>query len=1181
MNRVQSESAGVAAKTLSLDDKYVCDEGKAYMSGIQGLVRLVLAQHRRDARLGLRTGAFVSGYRGSPLGTFDTSLWQAGRHLESHNAVFQPGVNEDLAATAVWGSQQVALAGQGKFDGVVGWWYGKGPGADRSGDAFRHANLAGTAAHGGVVALYGDDHSCKSSSIPHQSEHVMMGCALPIFYPTSVQQILDFGVHAVAMSRIAGIWTSMKLVSEIVETSASVDVGLDRIQPVTAFDFERPADGLNIRWPDRSLVQEERLYRYKLPAALAYLRANPLNRVIWDSPDARIGIAASGKGYLDTVEALRLLGLEGEPARRIGLRLYQVGVIWPLEPFGLREFAAGLQEIIVVEEKRPVLEAQIKDELYALPDHQRPRVVGKASEGRGEWSTASADAPFISHFELQPEPIAKALAARLLRLALPEDIRALIERRLEQIESAEKASRRVIEIAERKAYFCSGCPHNSSTRLPEGSRALGGIGCHFLALFMDRGTETFTQMGGEGASWVGTAPFTAEPHVFVNIGDGTYFHSGYMAIRQAVAAKVNLTYKILYNDAVGMTGGQQVDGALSVPQLTRQLAAEGVGKIVVVSDEPELVRAFDDLAPGVTVRHRSEHEAVQRELREVKGVSALVFAQTCASEKRRRRKRQAYPDPAERLYINTAVCEGCGDCSTKSNCLSVEPLPTELGLKRRINQSSCNKDFSCVDGFCPSFVTVHARDMQRALPPAAAGSGAVASLLPQGWPASATVPALIDPLRIVLAGVGGTGVVTIGALLGMAAHLEGKAICVMDMGGMAQKGGTVYSYVQLAASEADVSATKIAGGQCDLMIGTDTVVAGHGESLSRLRPDAVAVLNQDGTPTSEFIRKRDWVVPVDGLVQRVSDRLPSGRVIAVPAARVAEAVLGDAIFTNLILLGIAWQAGRVPLQRETLQRAIELNGAAVAKNLEAFRLGCHLHEVPTLASSLLSAASQPRQALDFAATVDDRSARLKAYWNEDYASRYERLMRDVHESWPESLRLTLAQQLYRVMAYKDEYEVARLLTAPAFRQELERDFGKGVRISFNLAPPALGAGSEVKKRRFGQWMQGVLLVLARFVVLRETLFDPFGWSEERRRERGWRDRYIAFVASMATAADAEKLGVLSEIARLPDQVRGFGHVKLAAMSRASKRWNELESTLNQSFGQHARDQASSKEKALA
>ena len=723
----------IPTKDVSLDDKYISDNGTAYMTGIQALVRLPLAQTRRDSKNGYHTAGFISGYRGSPVGNYDNFLWQIEGILKDHDVVFQPGVNEDLAATAIWGTQQANLAGQGKFDGVTSWWYGKGPGVDRSGDVLRHANLAGTAEHGGVVALFGDDHSCKSSTVPHQSEHVMMGCGIPIFYPTSVQHILDLGIHAVAMSRFAGVWTSIKLVSEIVETSASVHVDEDRVIPVLPKDVKFPDDGVNIRWPDHGIQQEERLYKYRLPAVLAYARANQLNKVTWSSENARIGIVASGKGYLDTIEALRILGIDNDIAEQIGLKVYQVGLIWPLEPQGLHEFAEGLKELIVVEEKRPILESQIKDELYSLPDHQRPHIIGKACDGKGEWSTSTEEAPLIGYYEFQPEPIAKMLAARFLDLDIPVHIKEQIQNRVGLLKTAEQESQRILDIADRKPFFCSGCPHNTSTKLPEGSRALGGIGCHYIAVSLDRGTETYSQMGGEGVSWAGASHFNNEKHIFANLGDGTYFHSGYLAIRQAIAAKINITYKILYNDAVAMTGGQHVDGHLSVAQLTRQLAAEGIKKQVIVTDEPELIHAEEGIAPDVEIHHRNELDAIQRQLRDISGVTALIYVQTCASEKRRRRKRNAYPDPAERLLINTDICEGCGDCSKQSNCLSVEPVETELGTKRQINQSTCNKDFTCVEGFCPSFVTVHTRDMKRS---------EKFEGFPAGWPEKPIIPSL-------------------------------------------------------------------------------------------------------------------------------------------------------------------------------------------------------------------------------------------------------------------------------------------------------------------------------------------------------------------------------------------------------------------------------------------------------
>lgn len=1139
----------IPTKDVSLEDKYLSDDGTAYMTGIQAMVRLPLAQTRRDTLNGYHTAGFISGYRGSPVGNYDNFLWQVEGILKDHHVVFQPGVNEDLAATAIWGTQQANLAGQGKYDGVTAWWYGKGPGVDRSGDVLRHANLAGTAERGGVVAFFGDDHSCKSSSIPHQSEHVMIGCGIPIFYPTSIQQILDLGVHAVAMSRFSGVWTSMKLVSEIVETSASVHVDLDRVTPVLPQNIQMPEDGVNIRWPDHGIQQEQRLYQYRLPAVLAYARENELNQVTWHCADARIGIAASGKGYLDTIEALRILGIEDETAQQLGLRVYQVALIWPLEPQGLREFAEGLEELIVVEEKRPILEAQIKDELYALPDGKRPRIIGKASDGKGEWSTSIDEAPLIGHYEFQPEPIAKMLAARFLKLDLPESLKTQIENRVELLQKAEYESRRVLDIAERKPFFCSGCPHNSSTALPEGSRALGGIGCHYIAVLQNHGTETFTQMGGEGVSWAGASHFTNEKHIFANLGDGTYFHSGYLAIRQAIAAKLNMTYKILYNDAVAMTGGQHVDGHLSVAQLTRQLDAEGITKQVIVTDEPELIHAEEGIAAHVEIYHRNELDDVQRKLREISGVTALIYVQTCASEKRRRRKRNAYPDVAERVFINSEICEGCGDCSKQSNCLSIEPVETVLGTKRQINQSSCNKDFSCVEGFCPSFVTVHTRDMKRS---------EIFEGIAAGWPEKPILPELDQqPIRIMVGGVGGTGVVTAGALLGMAAHLEGKAARIMDMAGLAQKGGTVYSYIQLATEDDQISATKIPAGQCDVLIGADAIVAGSNAALSRLKADAVVIVNEDGSPTSAFLESRDWYAPIADLIHRLRGKTTQGKLTSLPVTRIATQVLGDAIFANQILLGMAWQAGQIPLKRESIEKSIHLNGTATEKNLEAFRIGCHLMSDPDLAKRIIATIPTTRKPTTLVELIEDRSARLVEYWNQDYANQYRNLAEQAAKVLPEELAGTIATQLYRVMAYKDEYEVARLLTGKSFKQSIETQFGQGLRLTYHLAPPALGAHGTIRKRDFGYWMRIPMMILARLQWLRETFLDPFALQQERQKEHAWRDRYIAFVKAISATPESYDLSVAEQIAQLPADVRGFGHVKMQAMDAAIQLWDEL------------------------
>ena len=745
------------------------------------------------------------------------------------------------------------------------------------------------------------------------------------------------------------------------------------------------------------------------------------------------------------------------------------------------------------------------------------------------------------------------LAARFLKLDIPEALKTQIQNRVELLQKAEQESQRVLDIAERKPFFCSGCPHNSSTALPEGSRALGGIGCHFIAVSLDRGTETFSQMGGEGVSWAGASHFTNEKHIFANLGDGTYFHSGYLAIRQAIAAKLNITYKILYNDAVAMTGGQHVDGHLSVAQLTRQFDAEGIKKQVIVTDEPELIHEEEGIAPHVEIYHRNELDDVQRKLRDISGVTALIYVQTCASEKRRRRKRNAYPDVAERVFINSEICEGCGDCSKQSNCLSIEPVETALGTKRQINQSSCNKDFSCVEGFCPSFVTVHTRDMKR--PEIFQGIEA-------GWPEKPIIPGLDQqPIRIMVGGVGGTGVVTAGALLGMAAHLEGKAARIMDMAGLAQKGGTVYSYVQLATDDDQISATKIPAGQCDVLIGADAIVAGSNAALSRLKSDAMVIVNEDGSPTSDFLESRDWYAPISDLINRLRGRTTQGKLISLRATSIATQVLGDAIFANQILLGMAWQSGQIPLKRESIEKAIHLNGTAAEKNLEAFRIGCHLISEPDLAKRIIATIPTTAKPTTLAELIEDRSTRLVEYWNQDYATQYRTLVEHAAKVLPEELTGIIATQLYRVMAYKDEYEVARLLTGKSFKQSIESQFGKGLRLTYHLAPPALGAHDKLRKRAFGYWMRIPMMILARLQWLRETFLDPFALQLERQREHAWRDRYIAFVKTISSAPENYDLSIAEQIAKLPADVRGFGHVKMQSMETAIQSWDELSLSL--------------------
>ncbi len=954
MNAPLPEAIRKALETVTLDDKYSLQQGRAFMSGTQALVRLPMLQKKRDALAGLNTGGFISGYRGSPLGGYDQSLWQAQKHLAAQNIVFQPGVNEELAATAVWGSQQLDLYPQSrKVDGVFGIWYGKGPGVDRCSDVFKHANMAGTSKHGGVIALAGDDHIAKSSTAAHQSDHIFKACGTPVFFPSSVQDILDMGLHAFAMSRFAGVWSGMKTIQEIVESSSSVFVDPDRVDIVLPEDFQMPPGGLHIRWPDAPLEQEARLMDYKWYAALAYVRANKLNHnVIAGHGDARadrFGLIASGKAYNDTRQALSDLGLDDDRCRALGIRLHKVNVVWPLEATITRDFAQGLQEILVVEEKRQVIEYQIKEELYNWRADVRPTVLGKfdeapGDESGGEWSQPNPSGNWLlrAQADLTPALIARAIAKRLKKLGVDADTTAAIDARIALLD-AKQRSQQTLELGanaadgERTPWFCSGCPHNTSTKVPEGSRAVAGIGCHYMAVWMDRSTVTFSQMGGEGVSWVGQAPFTTEQHIFANLGDGTYYHSGLLAVRQSIAAGVNITYKILFNDAVAMTGGQPVDGTMRVPEMTRELDAEGAKKIVVVTDEPEKYDGLQSrLAAGVTVHHRDELDAVQKQLRDVPGCSVIIYDQTCATEKRRRRKRGTMVEPDKRVVINELVCEGCGDCSEQSNCLSVEPIETEFGRKRRINQNSCNKDYSCLKGFCPSFVTVEGGQLKSA------------KKKPQSRPDPFSLPPLPEPMLplaekpwgIVVAGVGGTGVITIGQLLGMAAHLEGKGIVTQDSAGLAQKGGATWSHIQIANRIESIHTTKVGTAEADLVIACDPIVAANKATLAVLREQrSYVALNNHSTPTAAFVHNPDWQSPAGRCESLIAATVGSSHVAAFDAEHLAVALLGDSLYTNPLLLGFAWQMGKLPLSLAALMRAVELNGVQIDNNKAAFAWG--------------------------------------------------------------------------------------------------------------------------------------------------------------------------------------------------------------------------------------------------
>ena len=1136
---------------VSLDDKYAARSGEIYMTGTQALVRLPMMQHLRDKAAGLDTACMISGYRGSPLGNFDRALWQAQRFLETHNVLFQPGVNEDTAATALWGTQQVGLFPGARHDGVFAIWYGKGPGVDRTMDVFKHANNAGTAPHGGVIALAGDDHVCASSTTAHQSEFDFVSAAMPVLNPAGVQEFLDFGLHGWELSRYAGLWVGFICIAETVDSSAIVSVDPHRVAILPPEDHALPPGGLNIRWPDTPLDQEERLLEHKLAAARAYGRANGLDRAVIDGPGRRLGIVTTGKSYLDVRQALDDLGIGEADARRLGLALYKVGMSWPLEPDGIGRFAGGLDEILVVEEKRGFIENQIKEILYNLPASARPRVIGKCEEDGRPLLRASG--------ELDPGGVAQTIAARLARFGTDERIEARIARLRAGWEESAAAEPAAIE---RVPYFCSGCPHNSSTRVPEGSRALAGIGCHYMAQWMDRETATFTHMGGEGASWIGQAPFTETRHVFQNIGDGTYFHSGILAIRAAVAANVNMTYKILYNDAVAMTGGQPMDGPLSVQRVTRQIQAEGVGRIAVVTDQPEKYPFDGQFADGVTIHHRDELDRVQRELRAWEGVSAIVYDQMCATEKRRRRKRGTLEDPDWRVIINPDVCEGCGDCGVQSNCLSVVPLETEFGRKRAIDQSACNKDFSCLKGFCPSFVLVKGGTRR-------AGASDGVSERPIAALPEPARPSCAEPYGILLAGVGGTGIVTLGALLGTAARLEGKGATVLDKAGLAQKYGAVTSHVRIAERADDLHAVRIATGGARLLLGIDLVVAASREATSRLdRSASHAVINGARMPTGDFTRVPDLAYPADQL-ERVIAASARGTDV-VDATRLATALIGDAVYANLFLLGVAYQRGLIPLGADAIERAITLNGVATDANLGAFRWGrAAAHD----RQAVLDAAAEtgtlredaPAEGLD--ALIERRAADLRAYQNTAYAARYRALVARVREAerqrapGRESLGEAVARAYHKLLAYKDEYEVARLFTDGRFQAQVASQFEGRTGLRFSLAPPLFARRDpetgHLKKQIFGPWMLPAFRLLAAFKGLRGTALDPFGYTAERRRERALIGEYEATVDALIAGLGSDNHALAVEIAEVPLAMRGFGHVKEANIACAKEREAEL------------------------
>jgi indolepyruvate ferredoxin oxidoreductase len=1115
-------------------------------------------QKERDRRAGLNTAGYVTGYRGSPLGTLDQQFIRAQRHLDRYDIRFQAGINEDIAATALWGTQQAELRGEGKFDGVFGLWYGKGPGVDRTGDVFRHANFAGTSNRGGVLALMGDDHTAESSTTAHQSEYHFIDVMIPILNPAGVQEILDYGLYGWAMSRFCGSWVALKSMHETVESTAVIDGSLERVNIVMPEDFAMPEGGLNIRLRDTVLGQEARLHDYKRDAMLAFVRANKLNKYITSGGRRpKIGIITVGKSYLDVRQALEELGIDEVACNDLGIRLYKIACPWPISRQDLEEFAEGLELIIVVEEKRSLIEVQVREELYG--NASQPVCIGKKDE-EGNWL-------FPVKGALDPNEVAICIGDRIMsRIGPNPEIAARVAR----LKEAQCALAETHDIAVRTPYFCSGCPHNTSTVVPDGMRAYAGIGCHYMAQWMDRSTLGFTQMGGEGANWIGEAPFSRRPHVFQNLGDGTYNHSGYMAIRGAIAASVNITYKILFNDAVAMTGGQPNDGGLTVPQIARQVAAEGAKRVVVVTDEPwkyaptlfpgkrgRVGRA--DWPKGLAIHHRDDLMAVQKELAAIPGVTVLIYDQTCAAEKRRRRKRGRFPDPDKRVIIHELVCEGCGDCGVKSNCVSVQPLETEWGRKRTIDQSSCNKDFSCLKGFCPSFVTVEGAKLKQ-------GTGIAGShQLPA--PPEPKLPALGRTYDIIVTGVGGTGIVTIGGILGMAAHLEGKGVGVLDMAGLAQKGGAVYSHMRIASRPEDIHAIRIAAGGADLVLGGDIVVAGNKKVLAAVKHGTtVMVVNVAEFLPGDFTRNADFSLPTERLKRAIIADAGREEAHFVDATRVATALFGNSLGANIFLVGYAYQLGAMPLSAASIEHAIELNGEAVEMNKAAFQWGRSAAVDPAALETLIKPAPElSSDARRLSQSLDEMVARrlafLTDYQDAAYAARYQRwvdrakAVEAVRAPGKSGLAEAVARYLFKLMAYKDEYEVARLYADDAFVKQVSSEVGgERLRLNLHLAPPLLArrdkTTGEPRKMTFGPWIFSLLRVLAKLKFLRGTAFDPFGHTAERKTERQLVVDYEAMLEEVLAKLAPDNHHVAVGLAAIPEKIRGFGHVKMRHLKAA-------------------------------
>ncbi|MCW9045403.1 MAG: indolepyruvate ferredoxin oxidoreductase family protein [Alphaproteobacteria bacterium] len=1125
----------------TLDDKYTIGDGRLYMTGVQALTRLPLIQAQRDKEAGLNTAGFVSGYRGSPLAGYDQALWLAKDHLLKHGVKFQPAVNEELAATAVIGTQQVNNYPSAKVDGVFAIWYGKGPGLDRASDAMKHANLLGSSKNGGVLVVVGDDHGAVSSATAHQCEYLMSSWMMPVLHPASVQEYLDYGILGLAMSRFSGCYVGFKAVSEVVETSATVDASIHNLHIITP-EFDTPATGLHARWPDPQLMQEERMINHKIRAVKAFARANGIDRAIWENPKAKIGIVSTGKAYTDLAQALDDMGIGETEAAGLGLKLYKVGMPWPLEEQGIMEFARGLDTVLVIEEKRPIIEEQLKAILYALPDAERPNILGK-QDSKGEKLLPS-------NGELNPGQIVGVLANALPSLASTD----MAKNHITFLDEKRKALA-TQPLAIRPPYFCSGCPHSTSTKVPEGSRALAGTGCHLMAAFTNPQTSSLIQMGGEGINWLGQEPYVEEGHIFQNLGDGTYVHSGSLAIRQAVAANSNITYKILYNDAVAMTGGQPFEGGPSAANIAHQIFHEGVGRIAVVYDDVEGTPDRGSFPPIATFHHRKELDQLQKQMRTYKGVSIIIYIQTCAAEKRRRRRRGDHPDPIKRVYINKRVCEGCGDCSIQSNCISVMPVETQWGRKRHIDQSSCNKDFSCVNGFCPAFVTLEGAEVK---------SKSGTSIEPPKNIPAPKVPSLDKPYGILIGGIGGTGVVTIGQLLGMAALIEGKGASVLDFTGLAQKGGGVLTHLRLAKTPEAIRSARLPIGGADLLLAGDMVVVSNNEAISTLREGHTkAVVNSMLLPTAVTVLQPDFSVDDKPLRNVIEKSVGTNNATFLNATKIAESLTGNAITANVFLLGYAYQLGAIPLGLESILRAIELNKVSVEANKQCFTWGRYAAHDPEGLKEIVGRLDVDRVPEEsFEQLFERLSNDLVRYQDQAYAERFKAFVNKVKAfGGGEALDEAVARSLYRLMAHKDEYEVAQLHMDSGFMEELKENFSGDFKVNFHMAPdlsfnrdPKTG---NLKKRAYGPWMGNILKIITKLKGLRGGFFDPFSRFEERKMARRLIAEYEKNIEELLAGLTKDNLNLAIEIAQIPMEIRGYGHIKAATINAAEKKQVEL------------------------